>query len=113
MFDFHADLSGISALLERLVQAIERLSPPPTSTIDNDPPPVHQSTLDDLHTIDDETAERAHQERSELAARFGVVVNSPAFDRAMQEYEQEMRRLHGEGTEIDWNEAYKRAQGFD
>ena len=119
MLDVYADLhnvvtelSGIRALLERLVQAIERLSPPIATTLDNDSPPVYQSTLDDLHTIDDETTERACQERSALAERFGVVADSPAFDQAVRDYEQEMRRVHGKeaASAVDWNEAFGEAQ---
>jgi hypothetical protein len=117
MLDLHADLrttaaelSKMRALLERLVQAIERLSPPPASTTDT--PPIYQSTLDDLHTIDDETTVRAYQERSALAERFGVMVDSPAFDRAVRDYEQEMR-LHGRNADgtaiIDWDEAFTEA----
>ena len=111
MFDttITTDLSEIRALLERLVQAIERLSPPPISPDTNDHPPVYQSTLDDLHTIDDEASERAKRERAELAMRFGVVPDSPAFDVAMQQYEQEMRRLHGKDFTVDWEAAFAEA----
>ena len=110
MLDTHitADLSEIRALLERLVQAIERLSPPPLLPADT--PPVYQSTLDDLHTIDDEASERAKQEGETLAARYGVVYNSPAFNQAKLEYEQEMRRIHGKDATVDWNEAFTEAQ---
>ena len=112
MFDttIQTDLSRACALLERLVQAIERLSPPPDPAIDSFP--VHQSTLDDLHTIDDETQERAKQEGEDLAARYGVVYNSPAFQAAMRDYEQEMRRIHGKDTAVDWDEAFTEADAI-
>ena len=110
MFDttVNTDLSEIRALLARLVQAVERVSPPPIFS-DVDPPPVHLATLSDLHTIDDEASERAKREDEKLAESFGVVHNSQAFVRAKREYEAEMRRIHGKDATVDWNEAFTEA----
>ena len=109
MFDttVNTDLSEIRALLERLVQAIERLSPPPIP--DAHSLPVYQSTLTDLHTIDDEASERAKQTEEYLAERFGVVWQSPAWERAKAEYENEMRRVHGKDATVNWNEVFTEA----
>jgi hypothetical protein len=103
-----SDISSFRALLARLVEAIERLSPPLPSPGDH--PPVYQSTLEDLHTIDDAASERAKAERAALAEHYGVMPDSPAFDRAVLAFEQEMRRVHGEDTTVDWPEAFSEAQ---
>lgn len=105
------ELARTNALLLRLVQAIERVSPVLPSP--DDQPPVYQATLDDLHTIDDEAAERAREGKEAIALRFGVVPDSPAFAVALAQYEEEMRRVYGKDTVVDWEKIFEEAGQAD
>ncbi|HYT09019.1 MAG TPA: hypothetical protein VEL77_15345 [Rugosimonospora sp.] len=108
MLDFPIDLARLvgqvtrlADAVERLVEVAERLLPPLA-----DAPEIRQATLEDLRTIDSEAQEREKEQRRELAARFGVVPDSPAFEAALREYEAEMRRLHGDAGTVNWDEAF-------
>ena len=112
MLDFPIDLSRLVVQVARLADAAEalveigrHLVPAPLA----DAPEIRQATLADLHTIDSEAQEREKEKRRELAARFGVVPDSPAFELVLEEYEKAMRRLHPEEP-IDWNEAFEAAR---
>lgn len=112
MFDIHAgDLTSLArnldrmcGLLERLVDACERIAPPILPD-----KPVEMAQVSDLHTIDDRESEQVSEGKRAVATWFGVVPDSEAFEQALAQYEQEMRRVYGEGYKFDWEDAYKRA----
>lgn len=100
-------LRNMNELLLRLVQAVERVSPVLTSP--DDAPPVYQAQASDVHTIDDAAQERLRAGAYAFASRYGVVPGSPAFEDAMQNYEEEMRRIYGDGAAVDWEEVFRKA----
>lgn len=100
-------LRQIVTLLTRLADAAERLAPvlPP----DDAQAPVYQAGPADIHLIDDEAGEQVRAGMQIVAERYGVVPGSPAFDVALRDYEQEMKRVYGDDTVLDWEEIFKQA----
>lgn len=112
MLDVYADLNAVAAELTAIRKLLERIADslaPVLPLAVSDTPYV--AGIADLHTIDDAAAERSRVSRIALAYQWGFVPDSPAFDHALQEYEQEVRRTHGSDIAIDWDAAFREARG--
>ncbi len=106
--DLAEELHNTNVLLLRLVQAVERVSPVLPSS-DDTASSSRPADLTDITQIDDAAQEQAHAGRAAIAARFGVVLDSTAFQEKLLEYELEMKKVHGANSTVDWEEVFKEA----
>jgi len=114
LLSFTADFSSlvsvlgeIAALLRRLVEAAERLSPVLPDTSGS--PPVYQAQPSDLRVGDFQAAEDEKRGRDWWAREFfGVMPDSEAFDACLVAFETERRRVHP-NEQIDWPKVFREA----
>ena len=112
LIDFPINLDRVAAALERIADCLERAYPAPTP---EELRPIEVAQLSDLKVIDSEADQRKSDENAELAMRWGVVPNSPAFEEALAAYEKEHDRFYTskgeEPPKINWEEAFLTAAG--
>ena len=106
--DFPINLDRVASALEKIANCLERAYslPPP-----GDLRPIEVAQLSDLKVIDSAADERRQQDRADLALRYGVVPDSPAFEEALKFYEEQRKRFYAEEKAIDWEEAFNAAAG--
>jgi hypothetical protein len=108
LVELHLDVTRIADALEKLVFLVERMVyPPPPAEIK-----IQQATMDDLRFVGEEVIMQMQQEKSEFAQRYNVMPDSPAFAQAIQDWESQMRKIHGEEWKApeDWKGIFARAQ---
>ena len=95
-----------NALLRRIAEALERLSP----TIPALPPP-RKADLSDLRVVDHEGQRVLAEVQEEFARVTETVPGSEAFQRAMKAFEDELRMWKGQEAvdELPWNSIGKRS----
>jgi hypothetical protein len=91
LLEVTANLQTINTLLERIAIALERIAGPAIQP----PSPPQQSTLRDYTVFDDEELARAKQASETFAAQNMLVPGSPAYLKAVVDFEELVREMSG------------------
>jgi hypothetical protein len=106
LLELHLDVARIANALDKIVFLLEKLAlDPPEREIK-----VQQASLDDLHIISPEEAQRMADEAGRFAEIHRVVPGSRAFAEELIAWEDQQKEIHGsEWQAPDWASVFASA----